>query len=249
MKTRILISTVLTLTAAILPVSANPISDSQVPYIKKYEKQKQIVPPSKAEINTDAEPDLSADFVSLYNGKNLDGWTVRGGTCTFEAEGAVIVGKTIQGSPSTYLSTNRNDYSDFIFTAELKWIVDGNSGIMFRAQSKTGKRFETVFGPQCEMEGFASGRGWSGGIYGQSAGGWRYPLWLDAHQAARKALKKDTWNRITIQAIGKNVKTWINGIPAAHWVSDEYLKGFFSLQIHSGKQGEVHFRKIKVKEL
>ena len=40
-----------------------------------------------------------------------------------------------------------------------------------------------------------------------------------------------------------------NGLPAAHWTTEEYEKGFFSLQIHSGKQGTVHFRNIKVKEL
>jgi len=45
------------------------------------------------------------------------------------------------------------------------------------------------------------------------------------------------------------VKTWVNGVPAAHWTNDEYLKGFFSLQIHSGKKGSVNFRNIKVKEL
>jgi hypothetical protein len=235
---------------AALSVSfGNQVSESQLPYIKQYAKQTQKVAPEAALINTEAEPDLTAGFVDLYNGKDLTGWTPRAGNCTFEARGEAIVGTTVQGSPSTYLSTNKEDYQDFIFTAEIKWEVDGNSGVMFRAQRKPGKRFDTVFGPQCEMEGFASDRGWSGGIFGQSAGGWRYPLWLDAHKDARNALKKDDWNRVTIQAVGKNVKTWIKGIPAANWDSDEFPKGFFSLQVHAGKQGKVHFRNIKVKEL
>ena len=50
-------------------------------------------------------------------------------------------------------------------------------------------------------------------------------------------------------AKGKVIKTWINGIPAAHWETEKYLKGFFSLQVHSGKTGEIHFRNIKIKEL
>jgi hypothetical protein len=56
---------------------------------------------------------------------------------------------------------------------------------------------------------------------------------------------------VTIQAIGKEIKTWVNGVPAAHWVDEkgEYEKGFFSLQVHSGKQGKVHFRNIKVREI
>lgn len=240
--------TALCLTALSL-AQGNQISESQSKYIAKYKKQTLKVAPEDALINTDAEPDLSDGFVSLYNGKDLSGWTPRGGHCTFEANGEAITGTCVKGSPSTYLSTDREDYTDFIFTAEIKWEVDGNSGIMFRAQRKPGKKEETVFGPQCEMEGFESGRGWSGGIYGQSAEGWRYPLWLDAHKDVRNALKEDSWNRITIQAIGGNVKTWLNGIPAANWESDEYLKGYFGLQVHAGKQGTIHFRKIKVKEL
>ena len=230
--------------------SANQISDSQQNWVKHYAKQTKIVSPAEALINTAAEPDLSEGFVSLYNGKDLTGWTPRGGQCTFEASGDSIIGTCVPGSPSTYLSTDRNDYSDYIFTAELKWEVDGNSGVMFRAASREGKNGnEIVYGPQCEMEGFNQDRGWSGGIYGQSAGGWRYPLWLDAHEEARKALKEGQWNRVTIQAIGNDVKTWVNGAPTAHWIDTEYCEGFFSLQVHSGKQGKIHFRNIKVKEI
>jgi hypothetical protein len=230
--------------------SANQVSDSQQKWVKHYAKQKNIVPPTEALIQSDAEPDFREGFVSLYNGKDLSGWTPRGGHCTFEASGDSIVGTCVPGSPSTYLSTDRNDYTDFIFTAEVKWEVDGNSGIMFRASSRKGSSGnEIVYGPQCEMEGFSQDRGWSGGIYGQSAGAWFYPLWLDAHEEARKALKKDQWNRIAIQAIGKDIKTWINGVPAAHWIDEEFGEGFFSLQVHSGKQGKIHFRNIKVKEI
>lgn len=241
-----------TLTAMLSMASlatAGQISENQQKYIAKYEKQTLKVAPADALLNTDAEPELTEGFVDLYNGENLDGWTPRGGSCTFEARGDAIVGTCVPGSPSTYLSTDREDYADFVFTAELKWEVDGNSGIMLRAQRKPGDKGEIVYGPQAEMEGFSQDRQWSGGIFGQSAGGWLYPLWLDAHADARAALKEDDWNRITIKAVGKDIKTWVNGIPAAHYQTDKYLEGFFSLQIHSGKEGRVHFRNIKVKEI
>jgi hypothetical protein len=227
---------------------ANTVSESQQKYVKKYEDQKVVPKPEEMLINTDAEPDLSKGFTSLYNGKDLTGWTSLGGHCTYEAKGDTIIGTTIKGSPSTYLSTDKSDYTDFIFTAELKWEVQGNSGVMFRGQQKPGKNNVTVFGPQAEMEGYQE-RGWSGGIYGQACGGWYYPLWLEAHAEARKAIKKDGWNRITVLAKGDTFKTWVNGIPAGHLKNSEYKQGFFSLQVHSGKEGEIHFRNIKVKEL
>ena len=233
--------------------AANQVSEMQQPFIKKYENQKRIISPEKAQLNKEPEPDINNSFASLYNGKDLSNWTVRGGYSTFKALPDRIIGICKKGSPSTYLSTLRYDYSDFIFTAELKWVVDANSGIMFRAQHEPKQPYDRVFGPQCEMEGFAPmlkrQRGWSGGIYGQGYAAWIYPLWLEAHNTVRQALKKDAWNRVTIQADKGTVKTWVNGVPAAYWVDDQFLKGFFGLQIHSGKQGEVHFRNIKIKEL
>ncbi|MEO0447699.1 MAG: family 16 glycoside hydrolase, partial [Verrucomicrobiota bacterium] len=122
---------------------------------------------------------------------------------------------------------------------------------MVRAAVKPGKQegTVTVFGPQCEVEAYSKQRFWTGGIYGQGAGGWIYPLWLEAHADTRDAMNpQGEWNRITVQAEGETIKTWLNGKPAASWKTSEYTEGFFGLQIHSGKQGTIHFRNILVKE-
>lgn len=252
MKKKLLLATSLIALslAPLFSAQDNQIAESQTKWIANYEKQENVPAPESMLINTAPEPSLKKDFVDLYNGKNLDGWTSYGGHCTFEAKGDVIIGTTIPGSPNTYLSTLKDDYTDFIFTAELKWEIDGNTGFMFRGQVKEdAKGKQTVFGPQAEMEADSKKRFWSGGIYGQSCGGWYYPLWLNAHEEARNAVNRDGWNRITVKSKGKLSRTWINGVPAAAWRNGEYLKGFFSLQIHSGKEGSVHFRNIKVKEL
>lgn len=247
MKATAIVTVMLVLTS--LAHGGNEVAESQKKWIAVYKKQKNVPAPKDMLINTDAEPDLKRGFVSLYNGKDINNWIARGGKCKFEAKGEAIVGTCVKGSPSTYLSTKKDDYTDFVFTVELKWEVDGNTGIMFRAASKGDKKKETVYGPQAEMEAFSKKRYWSGGIYGQSAGGWIYPMWLTAHEKCRKAMKKDGWNRLTIQAKGDTIKTWLNGVPAAHWKTDTYKRGSFGLQIHSGKEGCVHFRNIKVKEL
>jgi len=55
---------------------------------------------------------------------------------------------------------------------------------------------------------------------------------------------------VTIQCNGNVAKTWLNGVPVSHWVGDgTYNTGFFALQIHSGKAGEILFKNIRVKEL
>lgn len=238
--------------AMVSAAEAGTISAGQQEYVVKYrdrQKQKNLPAPEAMLLNTEAEPGLANGFRPLFNGKDLSGWNLKGGTCTYEVKDSTIVGTTIPKSPNTFLCTDAS-FSDFIFTCDMKWAVDGNSGIMFRARSRTGdKSFERVYGPQCEMEGVNNPRGWSGGIYGEAAGGWFYPLWLEAHEEVRNAINADGWNRVTIKAEGGTVKTWVNGIPAAHWQTDEYLDGFIGLQVHSGKQGEILWRNIRIKEL
>lgn len=230
--------------------AAGELDPQQEDWIKKYETQENAPKPEEMLLNTDAEPELSEGFTALFNGKDLTGWVSKGGDCRFEVKEGAIVGTCVPGTDSTYLCTEKEDYTNFIFTCEVAWEVDGNSGIQIRSKTKSDDS-NSVFGPQIEMEGKGKGnRNWSGGVYCQSCGGFFYPLWLKEHQAARAALDPDGWNRVTVSAKGSVIKTWINGVPVAHWVDDgTYASGFFALQIHSGKAGTILFRNIKVKEL
>ena len=252
---------IITLLATVI-AHAGTVDPQQEQFLEKYAKQTNVPKAEEMLVNTDKEPDLSKGFKSLFNGKDLDGWTPKGGYSKFEAKDGIIVGTCVPGSDSTYLCTDKKNYTDFVFTCEMKWLVEGNTGVMFRSKTKQEtkkdkkdetkeRKVTTVFGPQAEMEGPGGTRArcWSGGIYGQSCGGWYYPLWLKAHKEARKSLNDKGWNRLTIMAKGNVVKTWINGTPAAHWVNDTYLKGLFGLQIHSGTDTIVHWRNIKIKPL
>lgn len=231
------------------------LDPKQKNWVAYYSKQANAPKPGEMLLNTDAEPDLSQGFTSLFNGEDLSGWNPKGGDCTFEVKDGHIVGTCVPGSNSTYLCTEKSDYKDFLFTCDLKLEVDGNTGVQFRSQSKPNEKpksnAEVVFGPQVEIEGQGkNGRHWSGGIYGQSCGGYFYPLWLKEHRQARTAEDPTGWNRVTIRAKGNVVKTWLNGVPVAHWVGDgTYAEGFFALQVHKGKAGTILFKNIRVKEL
>ena len=232
-----------------MAAKAGTIDPVQKDWYERYKTQENVPKPGAMFLNEDKEPDLKEGFVDLFNGKDLTGWAPKGGKAIFEVKDGVIVGTVVPETPSTYLCSERADFTDFIFTCEIKWEVDLNSGVMFRADVRKKGKVEDVFGPQAEMEGISGDRQWSGGVYGQSCGGYFYPLWLKEHQDARAALKPKDWNRITIEAKGKVVKTWVNGVPAAHWVGDgTYAKGFFGLQVHKAKKGKVLFRSIRVKE-
>ena len=131
----------LILTLNLIPqASGNQVTESQQKYVEQYSKKENTPKPSEMLLNTDAEPDLSTGFVSLYNGKNLDGWVQRGAKNKYEAKGDVIVGTYVPPNANSYLCTVRDDYADFIFTCELKWLLHGNTGIQFRSSLKGKKR-------------------------------------------------------------------------------------------------------------
>lgn len=202
-------------------------------------------------INTDKEPKIkSRKFKSLFDGKTLNGWATRQGTMKFEVVNGEIVGTCSEG-PSTFLCTNE-EYTDFIFTCETKWEIDGNTGVQIRSRIRKDPNRNTVIGPQAEMEDLGKkGRGWSGGIYGQNCGGWFYPLKAPEHAPLKNAIDRSGWNRLTIKVEGNVFKTWINGLPAAHWIDikNEFPNGFIGLQVHGGKKGIIHWKNLKIREL
>ncbi len=211
-------------------------------------------------LNTSTEPKLDQlEMIDLFNGKDLTGWSVKGGQMLFQVMDGILVGKC---DPSvrlnSFLATD-NAYTDFILSAEYQWVVPSNSGIMIRAATRPlqpnektkikDRTLHRVFGLQCEID--SSSRGWTGGIYGEAMGGWKYPLSKDPeHNQAREAVKDQLdWNRITIHVEGDKIKTWVNGIPCANLSNRERQSGFIALQVHQGKQGEINWRAIRIKEL
>jgi len=180
-------------------------------------------------------------FVSMFDGKSLDGWRKVGGGATYRIEGDDIVGEVGPGS-NTFLRTEKTQ-GDFIFKVELKLDIPGNSGIQFRSHQRGGDG--RVFGYQCEID--PSDRAWSGGIYDEARRGWLFPL--KGHEAAQKAFKVDGWNEYVIQAIGPSLKTWVNGVPCANLLDTADMEGFLALQVHSGKAGRIRWRNIRIKDL
>lgn len=164
----------------------------------------------------------------LFDGETLEGWHPIGGDMRFAVEDGAIVGYAKRQTPSTYLST-RETFSDFIFEAEMTVVGFMNSGIQFRTREIDAPYGSTVQGFQMEYD--PSPRNWSGGIYGQSFGEFRYVT--NANTACRESFRHGAWNTYRIEAIGPEIATFINGHPCSRYYGEERREGFFSLQMHS----------------
>ncbi|GAB3664090.1 DUF1080 domain-containing protein [Echinicola sediminis] len=185
-------------------------------------------------------------WTTLFDGKSLEGWKSLGGEAEFVIEDEAIVGISKVNTPNTFLSTEK-EYTDYILELDLK-IEDetSNSGVMTRGQYDAEKN--RVFGYQIEAD--PKERAWSGGLYDEARRGWMYPLTLN--EEARKAFKLGEYNHYRIEAIGNEIKTWVNGIPVAYVVDEMDSKGFIGLQVHGIGSNPDHagrktyFKNIKV---
>lgn len=189
-----------------------------------------------------------SDWVSLFDGKTLDGWEQRNGTATYRVEDGTIVGKTNEGSPNSFLCSAK-EYGDFELEFEVKVDPKLNSGVQIRSQTKD-TRTGRVNGPQVEIEGSP---GESGYIYGEATGrGWLTP---QDELKPHSHLKNGEWNKYRVVAKGPNIKTWINGEAVADLNDEEiyktHAKGFIGLQVHGIAKGsgpfEVSWRNIRIK--
>lgn len=175
-----------------------------------------------------------------FNGKDLTGWKVLGGKATYEAKNNEIVGTTVSGTSNSFLTTGK-DYGDFIMEVELMVHPLMNSGIQIRSLSTPEYQNGRVHGYQIEID--PSTRAWSGGVYDEARRGWLYNL--EVNPAAKTAFKNNEWNKYRIESIGNTIRTWVNGIPAAHLVDAETAKGFIALQVHSIPSSEPAGRQIR----
>ena len=207
-------------------------------------------------------PQLAADkergLGSLFDGKKLDGRIHKNGTATYVVKDGVILGTTAEGSPNSFLCTEK-EYGDFELEFETKLFDPQlNSGVQIRSQTREPKgdqKFGRVNGPQVEIEASGNKGAESGYVYGEATGrGWLTPKdRLKPH----KAFKDGQWNKYRVLAKGPRIQTWINGEPIED-LNDEPIykthpKGFIGLQVHGiGKKAgpyRVAWRNIRIREL
>jgi hypothetical protein len=169
-----------------------------------------------------------AQWKPLFNGKNLTGWNQKNGAAKYTVENGEIVGTTVANTTNSFLCTNE-EYGDFIFEVDLKVENAMNSGIQFRSLSKPDYQSNRVHGYQMEVD--PTDRAWSGGIYDEARREWLYIP--NINPEGKKAFKKGEWNKYRIEAIGNNIRTWINGIPVSYLIDDMTAKGFIALQVHA----------------
>ena len=173
--------------------------------------------------------------IPIFNGRDLDGWTVHGTELWYVDAGDLIC----ESGPDAqygYLRTNET-YTDFDLTLEFKQEANGNSGVFFRSTIDG----TIISGWQAEV---APPGLFSGGIYESYGRGWL----IQPDPSKDSALHMGEWNTMRVRVVGTRVTTWINSTEMIDFTDDNIgaATGHIALQIHDGGGIKVRWRNIEV---
>ncbi len=180
----------------------------------------------------------------LFDGKDLDNWVILNGKAEYNIEDNAIAGTSRLNTPNSFLAT-KETYGDFILEYEVKMDDGLNSGVQIRSLSSADYMNGRVHGYQIELD--ASPRAWSGGIYDEARRGWLYNL--EYNPNAKSAYQNGDWNKFRIEAIGNNIRVWLNGIHTSDLVDDMTPEGFIALQVHSINSEELVGKKVRFRNI
>lgn len=180
-------------------------------------------------------------FVSLFNGKNLDGWTVMGKN----KEGFYVKDGVLRSDGATggdWLRSEKH-YGNYILKVDWRISKEGNSGVFIRAADK-GNPWQTGYEIQISNLN-QDEQHCTGALYGYVA------------VKPRPDETPDKWHTFEIQCKGNHITVISDGVKCIDYdqstsdkTKDKSLNGYIGLQdSHSATGHFVEFRNIKIKVL
>ena len=168
-------------------------------------------------------------WISLLNGKDLAGWTIRG-KATWSVQDGIMVG--VGGMGHIYSGVTCSDF-------ELKGMfriseqgAKANSGVYFRANPPAGN-----------VNGFPEGYEAQICNSMDAYTGWLWKPGKPTGKATELLTKDGEWFSYRIRAVGPHIQFWINDKLVMTYDDTEYKTGHFAIQGHNPGM------KIEAKEL
>jgi hypothetical protein len=179
-----------------------------------------------------AGADDSAPWRPLFNGQDLTGWTIVDPPAKAEVkEAAMVLRMTPHTARHAFVRTNEK-FQDFIYEVEFQRDRRLDSGVMFRAEDAPDSAFSGLFGYMVKLDPKPD-RLWTGGLFVDFGNSYGWLQTLEGNDPARRAEKPaGEWNHLRIEAIGEEIKIWLNGVPTVHVRDEKYRAGYFAFKIH-----------------
>ncbi len=203
-------------------------------------------------------------FVSIFNGTDLSGWVVDGGSADqwcVESGAIVTIGR--KTGPQTWL-LSQQPYGDMRLRFEYQLEAGGNSGFVFRAVpgerpilTPDGRPTKIPYHQQVELSDPAE-KEWEWLPTGQVDGGSGKSDPALKPTSPAKLRPSGEWNAVEIEMVGQSLKVTLNGNVIQTADLDQLIaqgSRFPALKRKEGRigfqqcRGTVRFRKVEILEL
>lgn len=217
------------------------------------------------------EDPQDSGFVSIFDGKTLDGWHIssqtghgKGGRWVVE-KGALVGSQDRPGNGGIILTDK--PYGDFEVVLEMSNDFGPDSGPFLRSTER-GQAYQAMIDYHANGNVMGIyGEGLSGGISVRNYHFLTKPSEIEADQAPFPLpisperwpafWKHGEWHELRARIVGNppKITTWINGVKFMEWQDTQRRhpdQGGIALQVHGGgdfTQQFVRYRKIRVKVL
>lgn len=175
----------------------------------------------------------AADWLPLGNDDNLDGWTDKAGLQHWSIADGVITGANGPEKRGSELWTEA-EFGDFIFETEFRFSGTVDSGIFIKSN-----RYQVNLGISSSMK-----KDMTCSIYAPQDGRGKYP---GQAEGIPELFKKDDWNTVRIEAMGKHILVTLNGTQVLDYETLALQeKGPIGLQVHGGLDMKIQFRNPRI---
>jgi hypothetical protein len=177
--------------------------------------------PAAPAASAEKEAEEGGEWVSLFNGKDLEGWTPRG-EAVWEVKDGVMIGRSPGKQGHIYAGPELTDLEVkgvFRITEEGK---SANSGLYFRANP-----------PKDNINGYPEGYEAQICNSQEAHTGWLWKPGKGVGKASKLLTKDGEWFAMRVKAVGTKIEIFINDELVTTFEDAEYTKGFFALQCHN----------------
>lgn len=193
-------------------------------------------PPEAPAASAEKEAEEGGEWVSLFNGKDLEGWTVRG-EAVWEVKDGVLTGRSPAKQGHIYAGPELTDLEVkgmFRIAEEGK---SANSGLYFRANP-----------PKDNVDGYPEGYEAQICNSQEAHTGWLWKPGKGVGKASKLMTKDGEWFAMRVKAVGPKIEIFINDELVTTYEDTEYTKGFFAIQCHNSgmvaEAKELYYRDL-----
>lgn len=169
---------------------------------------------------------------TIFNGKNLNGWSIIGSTGKVSiSDGSIELHQRANTKEHTFVRSDKR-YQNFIMEVDCKRDPLFFYGILFRAQPAPDTAHVRLYGYQIKFD-HKPDRRWTGGIFDDFGNTWNWLYTLTEDKRAQNATKPaGEWDHYRIEAFDDHIKVWVNGVPTTNMINNKYEEGYIAFKIH-----------------